>query len=63
MAQDSTTPELSSEKRNTYSPATVPPSVIDTLRQKAYDKAYQTACWHSDRYMREYMSDFERIRT
>ncbi|KAF7867146.1 uncharacterized protein EAF02_009932 [Botrytis sinoallii] len=35
MNLESATPELSSDERNVYSPATVPPSVKNTLKQKA----------------------------
>ncbi|TGO08803.1 hypothetical protein BTUL_0191g00130 [Botrytis tulipae] len=35
MNQESATPELSSGERNVYSPATVPPSLINTQKQKA----------------------------
>ncbi|THV48388.1 hypothetical protein BGAL_0252g00200 [Botrytis galanthina] len=35
MNQESATPELSSGERNVYSPATVPPSMINTQKQKA----------------------------
>ncbi|TGO35076.1 hypothetical protein BHYA_0171g00120 [Botrytis hyacinthi] len=35
MNQESATPELSSGESNVYSPATVPPSLIDAQKQKA----------------------------